>query len=124
MITLITLDHIKYHTKREYYHLLDGVLSLACSNLPLTKMPRKMGTLRNGEKYHLGKKVVTSKKVRIPAVGPSLLQNLKFCLCGSFVGDFKACIRVCSILLRYINRLKNTTVKYNIEALCTKTIIQ
>ena len=22
MITLITLDHIKYHTKREYYHLL------------------------------------------------------------------------------------------------------
>ena len=38
----------------------------------------------------------------------------------AFVGDFKACVRVCSILLRYINRLKNTPVKHNIETLCTK----
>ena len=41
---------------------LDDVLSLACSNLPLTKMARNMETLRNGEKYHLGKKVVTSQE--------------------------------------------------------------
>lgn len=42
---------------------LDDVLSLACSNLPLTKMARKMETLRNGEKYHLGKKVVTCQEI-------------------------------------------------------------
>lgn len=42
---------------------LDDVLSLACSNLPLTKMARKMETLRNGEKYHLGKNVVTCQEV-------------------------------------------------------------
>ena len=42
---------------------LDDVISLACSNLSLTKMARKMGTLRNGEKYHLGKKVVTSQEI-------------------------------------------------------------
>ena len=41
---------------------LDDVLSFACSNLPLTKMARKMETLRNGEKYHLGKKVVTCQE--------------------------------------------------------------
>lgn len=41
---------------------LDDVLSLACSNPPLTKMARNMETLRNGEKYHLGKKVVTSQE--------------------------------------------------------------
>lgn len=44
---------------------LDDVISLACSNLPLniTKMARKIGTLRNGEKYHLGKKVVTCQEI-------------------------------------------------------------
>ena len=42
---------------------LDDVLSLACSNLPLTKMARKMETLRIGEKYHLGKNVVTCQEI-------------------------------------------------------------